>query len=280
MIFSVEKMLRSLPAALLALGLASEAPAAHAVGPDATDAVAIMKAVEGRAEGDRMSARLTMTVKDAAGREKARVVRARAMDVPGGRRMLMLFEAPAEDRGTGLLTIDHDDGKKADDQWLYLPSLAKSTRISGAGRSGTFLGSDLTYADMTGKDVNDYVYTISQQSVKVDGEDCWLIDSKPRSSKVRDETGYERSQLWVSKAKLMPVQMKAWLASGRKVKLLRFVDIVKQDGVWFAKKIMVRTLDAAGQPESTTVLLWSELRFGDAGVTEGDFTERRLEKGL
>jgi outer membrane lipoprotein-sorting protein len=278
--FSVQTILGSLPTALATLGLALWAPDARAVGPDATDAVAIMTAVEGRAEGDRMSARLTMTVKDAAGREKVRVVRARAMDAVGSRRTLMLFESPAEDRGTGLLTIDHDDGKKADDQWLYLPSLAKTTRISGSGRAGAFLGSDLTYADMTGKDVKDYAYTISQQSVKVDGEDCWLIESKPKSAKVKDETGYERSQVWVSKAKLMPVQMKAWLANGRKVKQLRFVDIVKQDGLWVAKKIMVRTLDAAGQPESTTILVWSELRFGDAGVTESDFTERRLEKGL
>jgi outer membrane lipoprotein-sorting protein len=266
--------------ALASTVLATLALPALAVGPEATDPVAIMRAVEGRAEGDRMSARMTMTVKDAAGREKVRVVRARAMEQAGSRRALMLFESPPEDRNTGLLTVDHDAPGRADDQWLYLPSLARSTRISGAGRSGSFLGSDLTYADMTGKDVNDYVYTLEQASVKVGDEDCWLIASRPKSSKVRDETGYERSQIWVSKSKLMPVQVKAWLTSGRKVKQLRFVDIVKQDGVWVAKRIMVRTLDAAGAVESTTTLVWSELRFGDAGVSESDFTERRLEKGL
>jgi outer membrane lipoprotein-sorting protein len=271
------------PTISLALALAltpAFSLAVRAVGPDATDPVAIMRAVEGRPEGDRMSARMTMTVKDAAGREKVRVVRARAMEQGGARRALMLFESPPEDRNTGLLTVDHEAPGRADDQWLYLPSLARSTRISGSGRSGAFLGSDLTYADMTGKDVNDYVYTLEQQSVKVGDEDCWLIASRPKNNKVRDETGYERSQIWVSKAKRMPVQVKAWLASGRKVKQMRFVDIVQQDGVWVAKKIMVRTLDAAGAVESTTTLVWSELRFGDAGVSESDFTERRLEKGL
>jgi hypothetical protein len=117
----------------IALALCFVSPAAFAVSPDETDPAVIMKASEGRELGDRMTARLTMVVKDAAGREKTRVVRARSMDFPAGRRSLMLFESPAEDRNTGLLSIDYDDGARDDDQWLYLPSLAKSTRISGSG---------------------------------------------------------------------------------------------------------------------------------------------------
>jgi hypothetical protein len=253
---------------------------AWAVSPDETDPVVIMKASEGRALGDRMTARLTMTVKDAANREKVRVVRSRSMDFQGGRRSLMLFESPVEDRNTGLLSIDYDEGGRDDDQWLYLPSVSKSTRISGSGKSGAFLGSDLTYADMTRKDTKNYDYKMLEQSVKVGDEDCWLIEATPRTSRERDETGYEKTQIWVSKSKLMPLQVKAWVTAGKKTKLLKFADIEKVDGTWTAKKLMVRTVNHAGKPESTTILTWADLRYNDPSVTIEDFTERRLEKGL
>jgi len=253
---------------------------ALAVSPDESDPAVIMKASEGRELGDRMTARMTMVVKDAAGREKTRVVRAWSMDFTAGRRSLMLFESPAEDRNTGLLSIDYDDGAKDDDQWLYLPSLSKSTRISGSGKSGSFLGSDLTYADMTQKDPTNYEYKMIEQTTTVGGEECWLIEAIPKTKKEKDETGYEKTQVWVSKSKLMPLQVKAWVTAGRKTKQLKFGDIEKVDGTWTTKKLMVRTLNSANKPESTTVLTWADLKYNDASVTEGDFSERRLEKGL
>jgi hypothetical protein len=191
----------------------------------------------------------------------------------------MLFESPAEDRGTGLLSIDYDDGAKDDDQWLFLPSLAKSTRISGSGKSGSFLGSDLSYADMTQKDPKNYEYKLIEQDAKVGGESCWLIEATPKTAKEKEETGYVKSHVWVSKDKLMPLQVKAWVAAGKKLKLLKFADIEKVDGTWTAKKLMVRTM-SGDKAESTTILTWAGLRYNDPDVKADDFTERRLEKGL
>lgn len=269
---------RLAPLTLLVVTLAASA-SAHAISPDESDPAVIMKASEGRALGDRMTARLTMVVKDAAGRDKTRIIRARAMDFDAGRRSLMLFEAPAEDRGTGLLSIDYDDGAKDDDQWLFLPSLAKSTRISGSGKSGSFLGSDLSYADMTQKDPKNYDYKLIEQEAKVGGEPCWLIEATPKTAKEKEETGYVKTHVWVSKEKLMPLQVKAWVAAGKKLKLLKFADIEKVDGTWTAKKLMVRTM-SGNNVESTTILTWDGLRYNDPAVNADDFTERRLEKGL
>lgn len=275
--FPTRRILRDLLALVVVCGTSN---VAFGVSPDETDPRIIMMASEGRELGDRMTTRLTMTVRDSANREKIRVVRSRAMNFQGGRRSLMLFEAPVEDRNTGLLSIDYDEGTRDDDQWLYLPSVAKSTRISGSGKSGAFLGSDLTYADMTRKDTRNYDYKMIEQSVNVGDEDCWLIEATPKTRKERDETGYEKTQVWVSKSRLMPLQVKAWVTAGKKTKLLKFAEIDKVDGTWTAKKLMVRTLNHAGKPESTTILTWADLKYNDSSVSADDFTERRLEKGL
>lgn len=258
---------------LLLLSLAS------AVSPDSTDAAEIMNAVERRDEGDKMTARLHITIKDKAGRERTRTVSTRTMKFEGGNKQLMLFEAPADVRNAGLLSVDYDQGDKSDDQWLYLPSLGKTTRISSADKSGSFMGTDLTYADMTTKDPTNYEYSIVEQSAVVDGEECWVIEARPTTDKEQTETGYLKTHVWVSKSKQLAVQMKAWVREGKKLKYMKFGELKQIDGIWIPHQIVVRTV-RAGEVESQSTITFSDLLLNVEEIVESDFTERRLEQGL
>lgn len=269
-------------AASLILGLVRPAVAvtpAVTIAPTETDAGKIMAAVENRATGDRGTARMQMTITDGAGRSRSRVVQSRTMKFAGGTKQLMIFESPADVRNTALLSVDYDDGAKDDDQWLYLPSLRKSTRISSSDKSGAFMGSDLTYADMTKKDAKHYTYTLVKPEVTVGDEVCWLIESRPKTAKEQRETGYLKSLLWVSKAKLLPVQSKAWVREGMKLKYVKFGRIKQVAGIWIPHRISVRTVRGK-QVVSTTVLEFLRYKLNDPAVTAADFTQRRLEKGL
>ncbi len=263
---------------LALIGLAAPG-AALAVSPDETDARAIMQAVEDREDGDKTVSRMTMVLKDKDGRERKRSVQSRSMDFKAGSKSILLFEGPADVRNTGLLSIDYDDGAKDDDQWLYLPSLNKSTRISGSDKSGAFLGSDLTFADMTSRDLDDYEYKILEQSAKVGDEEVWVIESRPKTKKAKDETGYLKSKLWVSKSKLMPLQIKNWIIEGKKIKLMKFSNIKQIDGIWTPHKLKVWTKKKK-ETLSTTVLSWKSFKYNDASVKDSDFSQRALEKGV
>lgn len=263
---------------VLGAGLLLGGPA-QAIPPDTTDARAIMDAVEKRDTGDKVKARLVMTITDKAGRQRQRVLQSRALEFKEGRKQIMVFESPGDVKGTALLTIDYDEGKRDDDQWLYLPSLHKSTRISSGEKSGSFMGSDFSYADMTKADPNDYDYVLKQQSVNVDGEDCWLIESTPKSEKAKKETGYLKSETWISKSKLLPLRAKAWVKEGKKLKYITFGDIKQVDGIWIAHTLTARTR-RGDKDESATVLQFSEMTFNNGDVSEALFTERQLEKGL
>jgi hypothetical protein len=102
-------------AGLITLGLVSGlfvgAPA-HAVSPDEKDPRKIAQAVQDREAGNRMTARLTMTLQDSSGRKRVRSLQSRSMEYEGGRKTIMFFESPADVRNTGLLSIDYDDGGK------------------------------------------------------------------------------------------------------------------------------------------------------------------------
>lgn len=264
-------------------GLSLTAGAAQAesvaVGPETTDAAAIMNAVENRAQGNRSKGKMVMTLTDKSGRQRQRALRTLAMDFEGGRRQLMNFEAPADVQGTALLSVDYDDGDKDDDQWLYLPSLHKSTRISSSEKSGSFMGTDLSFADMTQADPSHWNYAIVEQSAQVEGEPCWLIEATPKSDKAKKETGYVKTRLFISKNKMLPVRTKMWVAEGKKLKYIDFKDIKSVGGIWVAHTIAAKTTKG-NETESTTLLQLADLSFDNADVTEDRFNQRTLEKGL
>ena len=271
-----EKLLCSLSLCLvLSIGAA-----AHALDPATTDARAIAKAAEDQDRGDKQTATVTLTLIDPKGSERVRKLRQLATKFDGGRKTLMFFESPADVRNTGFLSIDYDAGDRDDDQWLYLPNLHKTTRITNVDRSRSFMGTDITYADMTKKDPDRYEYTLVTASVKVDGEECWVIEARPRTEDEQRETGYLKTQAWISKSKLLPVQAKMWVSGGKKLKYVKTTDFKQIDGVWVGLKIMVRTVSGTGELESTTRFELSEVHFSQASVTPELFTERRLEQGL
>ncbi len=250
--------------------------AAVAINGNSTDAKAIMAAVESRAKANRVKSKLRLKIVDKGGRTRERTMRSWAMETGASERQLMVFDSPADVQGTSLLSIDHDDAKRDDDQWLYLPSLKKSTRISSGDRSGSFMGTDLTYADMTRSSTSDYEYGIVKQSVSVgkgsNVEDCWLIEARPITQKAKDETGYVKSRLWISKSKLLPIQIKAWVREGRKLKYIKFDDVKKVGGHWMAHKISART--ARGREIlSTTIIQFAEVSADNADVNDVFFDQ-------
>lgn len=257
--------------------------AATAADFDPKDPRSIMNEVEARVNGDKSKNRLVMKIIDKDGRTRERVVQSRGLDFPGGTKQLMYFESPADIRGTGLLSVDYDDGKRDDDQWLYLPSLHKSTRISSGEKSGSFMGTDLSFSDMTSADPDHYDYKILKDSVKIKlgdaPEECWVIESRPKTEKAKSETGYVKSQVWVSKEKMMPVQIKSFIRKGKKIKYIQFKNIKQVDGLWTAHTIVARTTRGKSV-ESTTILQFSEMSYNNKDVTADLFVQSRLEQGL
>jgi len=84
------------------------------------------------------TAEVLMVLRDSAGGESRRDMRVSVLEMPGdGDRSLIVFNRPPDIDGTALLTHAHKSGE--DDQWLYLPSVARVKRISAANKSGPFV---------------------------------------------------------------------------------------------------------------------------------------------
>ena len=80
----------------------------------------------------------------------------------------MEFVSPADVKGTKFLSYSHI--KKDDDQWLYLPALKRVKRIASKNKSGSFMGSEFSYEDLSSFDADKYIYEGKAKVVKFKGK--------------------------------------------------------------------------------------------------------------
>lgn len=244
---------------------------------DDPKARAIMEKVDARDDGDHQTADMEMTLIDKNGHQRKRSIRSFSKDMGDDTYRLMFFREPADVRNTGFLTYDYEDPDRDDDQWLYLPALRKTKRIASSDKSGSFMGSDLTYADMTSRNLDDYDFTLKKE-MDVKGEPVWLIESIPRSKKVIKETGYTKSLLFVRKDNYYVIRGVHWVKDGGYLKYLDTRTLEQIDGVWVGTEMHI-TKKKSKKMVHKTEMYWKNVRFNQ-DLADDLFTIRRLEKGL
>ena len=268
------KASRYVLSALMMLAWLGPAPAAGADDPKAR---AIMEKVDARDDGDRQTADMQMILIDKNGNQRKRSIRSFSRDVGADTHRLMFFLEPADVRDTGFLTYDYDDPDRDDDQWLYLPALRKTKRIASSDKSGSFMGSDLTYADMTSRNLDDYDFTLKKE-MEVKGHPVWLIESIPRNKAVIKDTGYTKSLLFVRQDNFFVVRGIHWVKDGGYLKYLDTRTLEQIDGVWVGTEMHI-TKKKGKKTVHKTELFWKNVRFNQ-DLADDLFTIRRLEKGL
>ena len=262
---------------LMAAILMVSVPAAAADDPEARG---IMEKVDARDDGDNQTADMEMILIDKKGKKRLRRISVFRKEKAEDDYRLMLFQHPADVKNTGFLTYDYDDPKKDDDQWLYLPALRKTKRIATSDKSGSFMGSDLNYSDMTSRNLEDYDYSFyeKQKEVVVRGVKTWVIESKPRSKDVIEETGYRKALLFVRQDNYVVVRAKSWEESKGHIKYMDVTKLDEIDGIWVSTEMRV-TRKRGNTTVHKTVLRLANVRF-DQQLGHDLFTTRRLEKGL
>lgn len=272
----INKMLSLMLAILVPLTIAIDSVGAV----DDPQARAIMEKVDARDEGDNRTGDMQMVLIDKRGKERVRKIATFIKDKGEDTYRLMFFLEPPDVTDTSFLTYDYDDPDRDDDQWLYLPALRKTKRIATSDKSGSFMGSDLNYADMTSRDLEDYDYSFYEKGreSEVRGNKVWVIWSMPRSKEVIDETGYEKSLLFVRPDIDMVVRVIHWVKDGGYLKYVDMRKVEQIDSIWIATDTLV-TKKKGKQTVHKTILTLENVRFNQ-DLDFDLFTIRRMEKGL
>lgn len=231
----------------------------------------IMQKVKDRPDGDNRKSTMQMELINKRGKKRNRSVVSYSMDIGKDKKSIMFFQSPADVKGTGFLTWDYDNLDKDDDRWLYLPAMKKTRRISGASaKKDYFMGTDFTYDDMGGRNVDEDSHKLLKTE-KLDGYDCWVIESKPKDPKDM----YSKKISCIRKDCLFARKVEFYDRMGSLLKTLTISDIEKIDGFWTAQKMHIIN----HQTNHQTILLMSETKY-NIKIDENLFTVSNLEKGL
>ena len=97
------------------------------------------------------------------------------------KKQMIWFLEPRDDYGIAFLKIE----KKGESDFMnmWLPGFKKFRRISSQKKSDSFMGSDLSYEDMTNRDIEEYEFKLldDNASCKPNSENkCYLLSSKPK----------------------------------------------------------------------------------------------------
>ena len=243
----------------------------------------VMEKVDDRDQGKTSIQESTMILIDRKGQQRVRKTKTYSKESEEGTKTVTYFLTPANVKNTAFLSYIWDDENKEDDSWLYLPALRKVKRIASADKSGSFMGSDFTYSDIEGVEIEkfDFSFVKGKEKERVEGHPVWVIESRPKQTiakQVIKETGYLKTQVWVRKKNFMVVRGKFWVKKGKKIKYLTIFEIEKIKDIWTAKKLQMVTTKR-GKKEHSTVLQINLVLYNEP-LNDDMFTTQRMERGL
>ena len=239
----------------------------------------IARRVQDRDTGNDSRISMRMTLVDRRGRERQRALTIKGLrggpgrPVPGDRTLLH-FTVPNDIRGTGFLVWEHPDGE--DERFLYLPSLGRVRRIAGSEAQESFVGSDFTYEDIGGRELEDYTYTLLAEDETWTAPDgtrhaVWRLESKSTKAGAR----FPRVVSLVRKDILIAVRAEIFNRRNERQKTFEAKRIEKVDGYW-----TVTAMSMADAVEGTrTDLIVDKAEYG-VGLKADDFSRVQLERGV
>ena len=259
-------MLRSFMVFLFA---ALMAPATVAAETPEEKGLAIAKEDDKRDNGfDNYTADMVMILKNRHGEESSRNIRNRTLEVEGdGDKSLVIFDRPRDVKGTALLNFSHKKGN--DDQWLFLPALKRVKRISSANKSGSFMGSEFAYEDVTSQEVEKYDYKWIKDET-LDGKECFVFERYPNYK----NSGYTRQVVWLDKAEYRIYKIEFFDRKNSLLKTLVYRGYEQYlDRYWYPAEMFMDN----HQTGKSTLLQWSNYKF-QTGLKDKDFNKNSLKR--
>ncbi len=243
---------------------------------DEPEARRIMEQVDARDDGDNRTSEIQMTLIDKRGKKRVRELLSFGKDKGEDTLSMMFFLSPADVKDTGFLTFDYDEADRDDDQWLYLPALKKTKRIAASNKSGSFMGSDFSYADMTDRPLEKYDYTLLKE-IEIDGYAVWVIQAVPTQTDEIDETGYTKSIQFIRQDNYVAIRAKIWLKKGQRNKYMEVKELEMIHGIW-VPTLITMTTKKGNRTLHKTILRTSNVKF-DEPLDFDFFSVRGLETG-
>ncbi len=151
-------------------------------------------------QGQDMKADVVMDLIDKGGRKRTRVMTMlRRNETEGGnQKYFIYFHKPGDVRRMTFMVWKYP--KKEDDRWIFVPAVDLIRQIAADDKRSSFVGSDFTYEDISGRDVASDTHSLIR-SEKLEDRDCYVIESIPK-----EPSEYIKRLSWIDKKTFLPLK--------------------------------------------------------------------------
>ena len=229
----------------------------------------IIKKVYNRPTGDDQTSDLTMTLINKSGDQRVRKIKQFTKDLGEVEKSIMFFLSPADVKNTSFMNWAYDSDQ-GDDQWIYLPALKKTKRISSDSKSDYFMGSDFTYDDLGDRKLEDDTHKLLREET-MDGKECYVVESVSKE----EDYMYSKTVVWVNKSNFIGVKKEFYDEDEDLLKVLAIKEAEEISGIWVIKNSEMKNVQ---KTHSTTIVL-SNIQI-NTGMSASKFTERMMMRGL
>lgn len=178
---------------------------------------------------------------------------------------LIRFLEPASVEGTGFLSLVEEN---QEDMYLFLPAIGSVRRIASGQRSGSFVGTEFSYNDLSvlggGNFQEDYQPTVIEENQE---EYILRIDPTDESNQ------YQYGIMHVQKSNWFPVRIEFYDSNEELWKVLTNQNFSEQGDYLMAETIAMENV----QEGTKTVLYLNEVIY-DGQIDDDIFTTRYLER--
>ena len=224
----------------------------------------IAKMVDEKPSPKDMSNRTKMVLTNSKGKTRTNAMVSKSVD--GNKKQIIWFMEPKDDKGVAFLKLEHDD--KKDEMRMWLPAFKKVRRISAKKRGDSFMGSDLSYEDLSSRDLNENEYKRLGDE-EVDEVDCYVLEISPKKEA---KSSYSKHISWITKEGLYGVKENSFDKRGE-LKKRKVFNFQKLKEYYVIERVFVEDI----QKNHTTEVTFSEVKV-DSGIDKKLFQEKNLKR--
>jgi len=186
---------------------------------------------------------------------------------PGGaQKYFIYFFQPADVKDMTFMVYKYP-GKDAD-RWLFIPAISMVRRIAAKDKYSSFVGSDFTYEDVSGRNIEDDTHSITKEE-KYNGKDCYVVKSTPKAADM--EYSYKLS--WVDKGNYLPLKEEYYDKRGELYKVFTADEIKDIKGFPTITKRTMKNLQSSHMTEVSYIKVDYNI-----GIEDSLFSERFLKQ--
>ncbi len=215
---------------------------------------------------DDGAAHVQMTITDRKGRTRERdfVILRKDFEDGGEQRYFVYFFEPNDVRRTTFMAWK--DPAADDARWIYIPALDLVKPISANDKESSFVGSDFSYEDVSGRHWTNDTHTLLREEER-DGYQTIVIESTPK-----EKDYFARKVTWIDEASMLILREEYYDDKDQLLKLFESLEIVDADG----HPTAVQRRMSTPRKENTTEITFDEISY-DEGIEADVFSERYLK---